>query len=123
MADAVALMGDVTAELKPAVRGRLGMSRGLFALPPAGTYYLSKMAVDPELRGQGRGPAVLRAFLATGRDLGYSSFALDVAAANAAAVRIYEHAGFTRVAESVTGDGAMRYVSMEIRVDEEGAGV
>ena len=55
------------------------------------------LAVEPDLRGQGLGKALLQAALGLAHAAGAEAMFLEVAADNAPAVALYEHAGFERV--------------------------
>lgn len=71
-------------------------------MPPPGrrTVYVANLAVAPELRGQGIGARLLNEQLEHARALRKQKFALDVAATNPAAQRLYERLGMRVVRES-----------------------
>lgn len=60
----------------------------------AGEAELLTIAVDPAARGQGQGGHLLQAFIERARLLGSERAFLEVAAGNAAAIRLYSRAGF-----------------------------
>ena len=70
------------------------------ALVPDGTgaYELSKMAIAPELRGQGAGRTLLSAAIDHAAGLGASSLFLGSSRKLANAVHLYEALGFEHVA-------------------------
>ena len=72
---------------------------GCVALRPAadGVYELSKMAVDPALRGRGVGRRVITAAVERARSLGATSLFLGSSTRLAPAVHLYESVGFTHV--------------------------
>ncbi len=59
-----------------------------------GVYELTKMAVEPELRGAGIGRALLEAAIAEYRGLGGRELYLESSSVLAPALRMYESAGF-----------------------------
>jgi GNAT superfamily N-acetyltransferase len=69
---------------------------GTVALRSAGdgVYELTKMAVEPELRGAGIGRALLDAAIGTYRELGGRELYLESSSVLAPALRMYESAGF-----------------------------
>jgi putative acetyltransferase len=77
-----------------------GRPVGCVALMPDGTgaYELSKMAIAPELRGQGAGRKLLSAAIDHARELGASSLFLGSSRKLANAVHLYEALGFAHVA-------------------------
>jgi putative acetyltransferase len=77
-----------------------GRAVGCVALMPDGTgaYELSKMAIAPELRGQGAGRALLSAAIDHARGLGARSLFLGSSRKLANAVHLYEALGFEHVA-------------------------
>lgn len=72
---------------------------GCVALRPAadGVYELSKMAVDPALRGRGVGRRVITAAVERARELGATSLFLGSSTRLAPAVHLYESVGFRHV--------------------------
>jgi putative acetyltransferase len=77
-----------------------GRAVGCVALMPdgSGAYELSKMAIAPELRGQGAGRTLLSAAIDHARGLGASSLFLGSSSKLANAVHLYEALGFEHVA-------------------------
>ena len=69
------------------------------------------VAIDPKRRGQGAGMAMLSELLSVGKASGVKRFLLDVRAGNEPAKRLYEKAGFVKLAvqkdfyETPTEDG------------------
>lgn len=61
-------------------------------------FRLMTLAVDPTLRRQGFGRALLRGAMVLGRAEGATRALLEVRASNTAALRLYEQEGFRRVA-------------------------
>ncbi len=72
---------------------------GCVAIVPdgSGAYQLSKMAVEPELRGGGVGRKLLSAVIDRARELGASSLFLGSSTKLAPAVHLYETFGFQHV--------------------------
>lgn len=98
-------------ELKENPFGHLYVARSARAEPPEGgligyvcfwvvfeEFRLMTLAVDPALRRQGFGRALLRGAMALGRAQGATRALLEVRASNTAALRLYEREGFRRVA-------------------------
>jgi ribosomal protein S18 acetylase RimI-like enzyme len=63
-------------------------------------YYVSNVAVFPELRGKGCGRALMETAEREAREAGLDSVVLDVETDNAAAIRLYERLGFTKRSET-----------------------
>jgi putative acetyltransferase len=76
-----------------------GRAVGCVAIVPDGTgaWELSKMAVTPELRGQGTGRRLLEATIALARERGAQSLFLGSSTKLANAVHLYESLGFRHV--------------------------
>ncbi|MDQ8044347.1 MAG: GNAT family N-acetyltransferase [Patulibacter sp.] len=76
-----------------------GRAVGCVAIVPdgSGAWELSKMAVSPELRGQGLGRRILAAAIATARERGATSMFLGSSKRLANAVHLYEALGFEHV--------------------------
>ena len=111
MADALAALRE--AGRSPADRALLRTKLAgpqLFAPVSRDEFYLSKLAVVPEMRGRGLGHDLLDAFLAAGRAAGCRRSRLDVAASNHAAIRLYRSAGFVACEERAKA--GLRYVAM-----------
>lgn len=110
-ADMMILMKTFATQ-KESLLNRLAATRKLFSPVPDDTYYLSKLGVLPDFRQKGWGRKLTQAFIATGRELGFSRFQLDVCKDNHAAVNLYSKLGFQIKQESSTGIEALRYYSM-----------
>ena len=70
--------------------------------PSRGLHYLAHLGVQPELRGQGAGGALIEHLLAQGRAQGRAVAALDVAATNPRAQSLYERLGFQVTRERIS---------------------
>ena len=72
---------------------------GCVAIAPDGTgaYELSKMAVDPSVRGRGTGRLLLEAAVEEARRIGATSLFLGSSTKLPAAVHLYESVGFEHV--------------------------
>jgi GNAT superfamily N-acetyltransferase len=102
-----------------------GRRVGCVALMPAGTgaYELSKMAISPELRGQGAGRTLLNAVIAYARTLGARSLFLGSSRKLANAVHLYESLGFEHVApETIHMPYARADVFMQLVLRDAGPG-
>ncbi len=66
----------------------------LIAPPPADVWYLAHLGVAPGLTGQGIGSAFIAHLLEQGRQAGFATAGLDVAASNPMARRLYQRQGF-----------------------------
>ena len=66
---------------------------------PEGDFYLQAIAVDPELRGAGIGSILLEDAVERGTRNGSARLALDVAARNSGARRLYARKGFVESSE------------------------
>jgi ribosomal protein S18 acetylase RimI-like enzyme len=83
------------------VAEREGRAVGLVSATAAGgTGYVGAMWLEPSARGAGLGRALLDAACATLRARGCARLALSVTETNAAAIALYESAGFARTGES-----------------------
>jgi ribosomal protein S18 acetylase RimI-like enzyme len=67
-------------------------------------FYLSKLGVVAERRGEGLGRALAVEYMAAGSRAGFYRFQLDVETENRAAVSLYESIGMSRVSESISED-------------------
>lgn len=110
-ADMMVLMKTFATQ-KEILLKRLAAARKLFPPIPEDTYYLSKLGVLPNFRQKGLGRKLAQAFLATGRELGFSRFQLDVCCDNHVAVNLYSKLGFQIKQESSTRIETLRYYSM-----------
>jgi ribosomal protein S18 acetylase RimI-like enzyme len=111
-ADTLALIRDWLPSDRESIVRRIRESVGLFHVPDAGDYYLSKIGLLPQARRKGFGRMLLEGFLERGAAAGFTRFMLDVSADNALALRLYMSAGFRVVSESQHPSGTMTYLSM-----------
>ena len=81
----------------PATLRRTQLAGQALARPADDAYYLARIAVDERARGHGVGAELVAAFEAEARSAGARSLVLEVSPAHAAAVRLYQRAGFTVV--------------------------
>ncbi len=63
----------------------------------AGEGQINNVAVRKEMRGQGTGYAMIQYLLEEGKKQGLEAFTLEVRESNAAAIHVYEKAGFKNV--------------------------
>ena len=70
------------------------------AIVPSDDYYIRALAVDPDQRGHGIGTLLLNVLTEAARASGCQRLALDVAATNKGARRLYERMGLVQEAES-----------------------
>lgn len=111
-ADAVALLAETgrSRAARDALVERVRASKDLFPPVGPGDFYLSKIGVVTERRGEGLGRAITSEFLAAGRENGFHRFRLDVAADNEHAIRLYRSLGFVSASEHEAA--GLRYLSM-----------
>jgi ribosomal protein S18 acetylase RimI-like enzyme len=109
---------DAIATLQEAKRegGRALLDRAATASAPRipvepDEFFLSRIAVSPELRGAGRGRALLEEYLAAGRRAGFRRYRLDVTVGNIQAEKLYESVGFRRVAATASDISGMELVA------------
>jgi ribosomal protein S18 acetylase RimI-like enzyme len=95
---------------------RIAESRGLFAPVHDDEFYLSKFGVARRFRGRGWGRLVLDDYIGAGRRAGFTRFRLDVSADNAAAIALYQSAGF--IIESTAERAGMTYAAMALGSQE-----
>jgi GNAT superfamily N-acetyltransferase len=113
MADTLTLLRQLnrrSVDVQEELRERVAESRRLFAPVSNTDYFLSKIAVVAEFRGQGIAGVLLDAFLEEGTAMNYERFRLDVSADNKPAVALYESRGFRTVEERQLHD--MTYLQM-----------
>ncbi|MGB5167121.1 MAG: GNAT family N-acetyltransferase [Acidimicrobiia bacterium] len=67
---------------------------------PSDDYYIRALAIDPDQRGHGIGTLLLNVLTEAARASGCQRLALDVAATNKGARRLYERVGLVQEAES-----------------------
>ena len=70
------------------------------AIVPSDDYYIRALAVDPDQRGHGIGTLLLTVLTEAARASGCQRLALDVAATNKGARRLYERIGMVQKTES-----------------------
>ena len=100
---------------RPRVLGQLFSSLRTTSTPmPEGVVELTYISVDPSMRGQGLGRALLDAFTQAARAAGYRSAGLSVEAENAAAIALYTKAGF-EITASFT-EGSFHRHRMELKL-------
>ena len=87
-------------------------ARALFPAVDPGDAYISRVAVDRARRGLGMGKRLLQATLAALRDEGFSRVRLDVSDDNAAAIALYESAGFATQSTSPHDESGLCYRAM-----------
>ena len=115
-ADFAAFCQDIGSgpEAEAIIEQVLVTSRTLFAPVPDDELYISRVAIDPERRGQGLGKALVQQAIALRSAEGFRKFRLDVSADNTAAIRAYEAVGL-RIAGRVSDPGSgLEYCSMTL---------
>ena len=70
---------------------------------PPGDLYLDGIVVDPSLRGQGIGSALLAAFEHLARENGFTTVSLEVIDTNPRARNLYERLGYRQIATNTLG--------------------
>jgi ribosomal protein S18 acetylase RimI-like enzyme len=103
----------------PALLRHLSAAGTVSPHPPAGTYYVDALAVDPAWRRRGIARALLEDAEREAAAAGLSGVSLDTGLANAAARALYERAGFERrevraarderTAQAIGGPGFVAY--------------
>jgi ribosomal protein S18 acetylase RimI-like enzyme len=116
-ADAVATLQTVEPEERGSVLARMHSTRGLFTIPSAEEFYLSKMGVLPDFRGAGHGATIVRQYVDVGAALGFQRFRLDVWTGNRPAVQLYKAVGFRVLRESSIDQARMTYLDMALEHD------
>jgi ribosomal protein S18 acetylase RimI-like enzyme len=89
-------------------------ARELFPPVEADELLISRVAVDPQRRGQGLGRALVAHAVAARREEGFRRFRLDVAEDNAAAIRAYQAAGFQITTTSRHAGSGLAYCAMTL---------
>ena len=110
-ADGIAAVLAAPSSERLPLQDRMQKIGGLFELPEPDELYLSKIWVQPDLRGAGHGAEILRSFLQQGEAAGCRKFRLDVAFEKARVVAMYESAGF-RVCTEKSCVAGLRYLGM-----------
>lgn len=101
-ADTLALLGRLSRgdlNRREALRGRVAESRQLFDPVSGSDYFLSKIGVTAEFRGQRVAGILLDSFLDEGVAIGYGRFRVDVSADNEPAIALYRSRDFRTVHE------------------------
>ncbi len=111
-ADMLALMKERNPDDVLDLSERFSAARDLFPRVGSDTYYLSKMGVSQDLRGEGLGREILREFIVTGREAGFNIFQIDVSVENQQAIRLYESHGFRVTHRSSFAKANLEYISM-----------
>jgi ribosomal protein S18 acetylase RimI-like enzyme len=111
-ADALALMTRAGRASWSRLEEKAVIGRELFPPVESDEYYLSKMGVVPERRGQGHGATIVRRYVDSGLEQGLRRLRLDVSTENRTAIRLYESFGFEILAESSSERAGMRYLAM-----------
>lgn len=93
---------------------------------PPGDLYLDGIVVDPSLRGQGIGSALMAAFEHLARENGFTSVSLEVIDTNPRALSLYERLGYRQIATHTMGPfsrlfGFRSSIRMSKRVDPNSA--
>ncbi len=96
---------------------RFAAARALFPRVAPDVYYLSKIWINPDFRGEGRGKELLAAYLEEGRSRGLTTFQLEVSADNDSAIQLYRSCGFEVAQTACFVQGNLEYLSMRL---EEG---
>ncbi|MEN0061967.1 MAG: GNAT family N-acetyltransferase [Myxococcota bacterium] len=83
----------------------VGTARGLADPQEATDAMLLSMWVDPSVRGQGAGDALVEALITWARTEGFARLTLEVGDTNAPAIRLYARWGFERDPEASVSPG------------------
>ncbi len=111
-ADTMALLKIPDVDVRKATLARLATVRDLFAAPAEDQFYLSKMGISKSARGRGFGRALVERYIERGRESGFTRYCLDVAAGNAAAIRLYESHGFGITRRTSVEEAGLAYIMM-----------
>jgi ribosomal protein S18 acetylase RimI-like enzyme len=111
-ADTIALAKVGDPSERSALLRRLGNCTQLFSPVADEEYYLSKVAVKPQLRGRGFSSLLVRQFLDEGSGLGFKRYRLDVHVENEPAIRCYKALGCGIDQTRESQDGSLKYHSM-----------
>lgn len=100
-----------TSDLRSELMHRMQKTRDLFSPVEDDEFYLSKIGVTRERRGQGLGKRCVEHYLAAGAEAGFRRFRLDVSAQNEPAINLY-----TSLCFEIAGEGGheagLHYVAM-----------
>lgn len=94
-ADALSLLRIVPEDRRAGVLARLKACSHLFQYPEPDEFYLAKMGVVAKAQGTGIGKKIFGASIEIGAELGFRKFRGDVHVDNAAALKVYQSAGFS----------------------------
>jgi ribosomal protein S18 acetylase RimI-like enzyme len=100
-------------EAESVLRLLLEASHRLFPPVEDKHFYVSRVGVDPAMRGRGFGREIVEAAIDKARKEGFERVRLDVCADNHRAIHLYESMGFEVVARSASAQAAMAYAAME----------
>lgn len=110
--DSVALLMSAAPQDRPALTLRLTNVSDLMAPVGDDEYYLSKLGLAQQFRGQRLARTLVDRYVEEGARLGHSRYRLDVHADNETAIHCYRSAGFDISRRSQSQDGALTYYSM-----------
>ena len=115
-ADTRAMLTDVSMAERPVLLTRLTNASALFPPVADNECYLSKIWLQPALRGRSYGNQLLVRYIEEGKARGHRSFRLHVDSANSRAIRLYQRHGFAIEETGRTADGTLEYHAMAYRV-------
>lgn len=115
-ADFAAFSADLGsgAEADEVIEQVVTASRELFPPVADDEYYISRVAVSPDRRGQGLGRLLVRQALEDARAAGFRRFRLDVSADNQGAIRAYQATGFSVAKTSASALAGLTYCAMTL---------
>jgi capsular exopolysaccharide synthesis family protein len=115
VADTLAALAEAGPTGSGVQQAKIAAARTLFPAVADDQLYLSKLGVRREYRGQGLGRLLIDRFIERGRENGFETLRLDVAAGNRTAIELYERVGFEVVSESTAPQTDLRYLAMTLR--------
>jgi ribosomal protein S18 acetylase RimI-like enzyme len=113
-ADGLAVLRDTLRADWPEIPSRVRASQQLFSSVDPDECYLSKLGIDPALRGLGWGRRLVEQALADGARDGFTRFHLDVWEGNEPARRLYERVGFEVVGSSWSETAGLTYLALTL---------